>query len=69
MLVLLLPSVASLVATEPPAHAQGTVTIRVERPAIASENEWQRPSPGARREIIRLDERGRPMLLRVLEFE
>lgn len=56
---------------DPPARAQpqAMVIIRVERPAIASEKEWAQTSIASRREIVRRDERGQLMLLRITEFE
>lgn len=71
MPILLLP-IAAIAATLEPvdrAHARAIVTIRVERPAIANEKEWRISSPTSRREMIRLDEHGQPMLLRVIEYE
>jgi hypothetical protein len=69
-MLLLFAIVLDVAATDDrPKQAQAMATIRVERPAIANETEWRQPSTVSRREIIRRDERGQLMLLRITEFE
>jgi len=68
-MLLLFASAAITVSKPPAAQAQATATIRIERPAIASDKEWEHSPKASRREIIRRDERGQPMLLRVIEYQ
>ena len=69
MLLLFASAVITIVAKPPTAEARATATIRIERPAIASDKEWEHSPKASRREIIRRDERGQPMLLRVIEYQ
>ena len=66
MLLLVLAAVAS---TGPPAKAavQAVATIRIERPASASREAWERLPQSSRREIVIRDENGREILLRLVE--
>jgi hypothetical protein len=68
---LLFAAAAVAIVSKPVASAtaQATATIRIERPAIASDKEWNQPAKASRREVVRRDERGRPMLLRVIEYQ
>ena len=69
MLLLFASAAITTVSKPPAAQAQATATIRIERPAIASDKEWEHSPKASRREIIRRDERGQPMLLRVIEYQ
>lgn len=51
------------------AGVQATATIRIERPAIASSEEWKRSPKSQRREIIVRDRNGRPTQLRLIEYQ
>lgn len=60
--------------TPPPAAprhaiAQSSATVTIERPAIANHDRWEHASAAERREIIVRDERGRPVLLRLIEYQ
>ena len=69
MLLLIASTTIATVSRPPATQAQATATIRIERPAIASDKEWEHSPKASRREIIRRDERGQPMLLRVIEYQ
>jgi len=62
-------AVATLSPPSARAQAQATATIRIERPAIANSAEWDRAPRASRKEVIRRDERGRPVLLRLIEHQ
>jgi hypothetical protein len=42
--------------------------VRIVRPAIASSKAWDLSPKRARKETIRRDERGEPVLLRLIEY-
>jgi hypothetical protein len=46
-----------------------TATVRIERPAVGSREQWERLSRGTRREIIVRDSRGQPLLVRLIEYQ
>jgi hypothetical protein len=52
-----------------PAKAVATASVRIERPASASERDWEKLPKGRRRELIVRDEQGRDLLLRLIENE
>jgi hypothetical protein len=70
-MLLLFTSAAIATAFSSPVRAemQATATIRIERPAIANDKAWDQSPKASRREIIRRDERGQPLLLRVVEYQ
>jgi len=68
MLVIILASTASSMATVP-VGAQATATIRIERPAIASREAWKNSPKSQRRKIIVRDSSGRPIELRLIEYQ
>jgi hypothetical protein len=49
--------------------ARGTATIRIERPAIANKEEWEVHPMGSRKEVILYDKLGRPVLVRLIEYQ
>jgi hypothetical protein len=53
----------------PRAVATATATVRVERPATASKEDWEHAPRSARRELIVRDKDGQRVLLRLIEFE
>jgi hypothetical protein len=59
----------AVVLAAAPQRVSAIATIRVVRSASASGKEWQRPSTAQRREIIIDDGRGRPVLLRLFEYQ
>jgi hypothetical protein len=64
--------VASTVGTtDPPvkAHLQTTATVRIERPAVANNQEWRRLPKGSRREIVIRGKDGTLVLVRITEYE
>lgn len=70
--MLFLIAAASMVTSEPAARsaAEARVSVRIERPALASAQEWTRASTQLnRRERIVRDERGALQLQRVIEYE
>jgi hypothetical protein len=64
-MLLLLAIVSS--SPPPPVRAFATANVRIERPVTASETDWGQLPEAQRREIIIRDERGRPILLRLIE--
>lgn len=44
-------------------------TVRIERPSKASARDWELTPPGLRREMIVRDEKGRVILLRIIDNE
>ena len=59
--------VAPLPSIPPVVRHEATATVRIERPIAISERDWQRRSEGQHREVIVTDERGRPLILRLVE--
>lgn len=51
------------------AEPQAKVTVRIERAATASRREWKNTAKSARREVVVRDEHGRPLLLRLIEYQ
>jgi len=68
MLVFLAAKVAPLPA---PRHAtaQSIASARIERPAVANRKRWEHAPPTSRREMLVRDERGQPLLLRIIEYQ
>lgn len=63
-------ALASPTPTPTPAAVTARVFVRIERPALASAQEWKRaPSDSSRRERLIRDERGELQLQRVFEYE
>jgi hypothetical protein len=62
---------AALASPAPtPASASARVWLRIERPALASAQEWNRASTeSTRRERVIRDEKGELQLQRVFEYE
>lgn len=71
MLLLLFGPNASLPPPppRPQAEVQARATVRIERPATASSEQWAHVPRGARKEVIRRDERGNLVLIRIVDFE
>jgi hypothetical protein len=68
--VLLLAALAAQAAPVPPlpkAIVQATATVRIQRPSTVSGESWDRSPPEMKREVVVWDERGQPMLLRLIE--
>ena len=68
-MLLFVANIASGLPHSPLAEARATATIRIERPAIASGQEWKRASKSSRREITIRDERGQPVVVRLIEYQ
>ena len=69
MLLLIATTAVAAVPSPPgPVQAQAKVIVRIVRPAIASSKAWDLSPKGARKETIRRDERGEPVLLRLIEY-
>lgn len=68
MLLLLASEIPS---TPMPARvsAQPTATVRIERAAVANEQEWRRTAKKSQRKIVIRDEAGNVILVRVIEHE
>jgi hypothetical protein len=63
--------VAAAVPFVPSARAepQAKVTVRIERAATASRQEWKNTAESGRREVVVRDEHGRPLLLRLIDYQ
>jgi hypothetical protein len=68
MLLLVLGNAAAAPGPVRPA-ANATATVRIERPAVASREQWERLPKQTRREIVVHDGDGRPTLVRVIEYQ
>jgi hypothetical protein len=68
---MLLPIVLNAPVPLSPAlsQAQAMATIRIERPGIANAKEWEQAPKSSRREIIIRDKDGRPVRVRLIEYE
>ena len=68
---MLLPviSFAAAVGSPQQAENEARVTIRIERPAVATRKAWEKLPKSQRREVERRDERGRLTLLRLIEHQ
>jgi hypothetical protein len=69
--MLLLVALAAQAANppSPPVVTQATASIRIERPAVATGDQWDRLPPNRKRAEIVRDEQGRPVLLQIVENE
>ena len=56
-----------MAAAEP--HVRARAMVRIERSAVANRTEWERLPSERRRELVRKDELGRPVVIRVVEYE
>jgi hypothetical protein len=50
-------------------EVQTTATIRIQRPAVASSEEWKRSPKSQRKEIVVRDASGKLILLRLVEYQ
>lgn len=56
-------------APHPKAEVRTSASIRIERPATASREQWEKTPKSLRRETIIVDEQGRPLLVRIIDHE
>jgi hypothetical protein len=68
MLLLVLSNAAAASLPVQPA-VNATATVRIERPAVASREQWERLPKETRREIVVRGGDGRPLLVRVIEYQ
>ena len=66
---MLLLIAAALPPPEPRVVRQATASVRIERPAKVSSEDWESVPGMRRREILVRDEAGRTLLLRLIENE
>lgn len=52
-----------------PALAQASVSMRIVRPAIASPDEWTKPSGPQRTELVIRERDGQVVLVRLIEYQ
>lgn len=58
------------IMSQPPAPiTRTTATVRLERPATVTQDEWARAPKEIRRETIVHDEPNEPIVLRLIEFQ
>lgn len=70
LFVLLMTGAAAQVEpAQPIVRATATATVRIEHPAKAGREEWQKASESHRSEIIVQDKEGQPVLLRLVEYQ
>jgi hypothetical protein len=68
MLLLVLGIAAAAPAPVRPA-VNATATVRIERPAVASREQWERLPKETRSEIVVRGGDGRPVLVRVIDHQ
>ena len=56
-------------AAPPPPKVRATATVRIERAASASRERWEQLPLSSKREVIVRDAQGRPVLLRLVEYQ
>lgn len=67
---MLLIAAAAMISSHPPAvRVESTATVRIERPATASREEWERIPHSSRREKIVRDEEGQLVLMRIVDYQ
>jgi hypothetical protein len=68
--MLVVAALSAIVA--PPPHPKlrsvATAIVRIERPVAAGAGQWEASPAHLRREVVRVDENGRPVLLRLVEM-
>jgi hypothetical protein len=62
-------ALSALVAPLGVPRPQAKAFVRIARPAIANKGEWERLPASRRKERIQYDEQGRPVLVRLVEYE
>ena len=60
---------AAALAPAARSQAQAQISIRIERPGIANAKQWEQTPKPSRRQIIVRDERGQPVLVRVIDYQ
>ena len=65
--MLLLAALATSTPVQP--RLEATATVRIERPSVAASANWEKLPKVRRKEIRVRDERGRELLLRLVENE
>jgi hypothetical protein len=68
MLLLVLSNAAAAPVPVRPA-VNSTATVRIERPAVASREQWERLPKESRRELVVRGGDGRLLLVRVIEYQ
>ena len=67
---MLLPPPAALPdAPHPRVEVRTSASIRIEHPATVDREQWEKAPKASRREIVVLDEQGRPIVMRVIDYE
>jgi hypothetical protein len=54
-------------STQPQVRVQSLASVRIERPTTARAADWERSPSQMRKETLLIDERGQPILLRLIE--
>jgi hypothetical protein len=67
--MLLIGAAATISVHSPAVRVESTATVRVERPATANRQEWERIPPSSRREKILRDEQGQWVLMRIVDYQ
>lgn len=68
-LLSMMAAAAQLEAPQPTLRAIATVSVRIERPAKAGREEWDRVPESRKSEVVVQDKDGRPVLLRLVEYQ
>jgi hypothetical protein len=69
MLLLLASAAASPQPPAPIARVEATASVRIEHSATATRKSWEQLPKGSRKEVVIRDERGRPVLVRIVDYE
>ena len=67
MLAFILATLAPPTVAKP--QAQARATVRILQGAASNKTAWNEAKRERRRQIQRLDDQGKPMLIRVIEYE
>jgi hypothetical protein len=54
---------------KPQSLSQARASVRVERATISNEQYWKATPHQARKELLKFDEKGNPVLIRLIEHE
>lgn len=69
MLLSFVIAVAVAGTNSSPSISQARAFVRIERPAVATANQWNSAEGPQKRERVIIDERGEQRLLRLFEYE
>jgi len=67
----MLLAIIAAIASSPtlPADGQARAAVRIERPAVGAADQWKNAAPSARRQIVRADEKGNLIVMRIVDYQ